>query len=429
MADPEYMAHLARIRAEQEECKAKKQRCKEEKDRENELRRAQMTPEERAADIEDEKRRQAIRRRFKAIEGLDIVAMALSGEYLNPNLQAAVLGQTPYTPDQTAFLRSLNGYKEEMGDIHAFQRRVYKIRDLDLWWCSAELCKFALCDWRIPRYAKDYNNTGLEDMYQKQLGRERKNDRREQARALVREINLKRAQYWARKMLTEFEAAAGRGEQLDALKAWAGMRISKPSWIQEIMESDEEYGFVIYKSHEIENRPAVAEGRWLEVWDGSGDLDSDLFKSYIAACGSVYGGWSLNTHELNYDSECGPRPNKLLPTELPTFFLWAYDPDWKPPIPPGDTTKYEPAIEACACRGTFVGGHGGADEDGYQGRVKVAIRDLYGWFYYARSTGVDLKDLWRKAQVSLNGWHNGHEWEEGRCELFEARRTTVERLV
>ncbi|KAM5362791.1 hypothetical protein ACJZ2D_012323 [Fusarium nematophilum] len=460
MADPEYMARLARIRQENEQRKAENRQRKEEKHQQNELRRAQMTPEERAADIEDEKRRQAIRKRLKAVEGQDLVAMALAGEFLGPDQQAHLLGQTPYAPDQTAFLRSLSGYKEEMGDIHNFQYRVYNIRDLDLWWCSPELCKFALCDWRIPRYAKDYGDAGVEDMYQKQLGRERKNDRREQARALVRGTDLKRAQYWARKMLTEFEAASGRGEQPDALKAWAGMRISTPSWVQDIYESKEDYGFVIYKSREVENRPAVARERWFEVWDGTGDVDSNNFRSYRAACDKVYQGWlmsphmsqswvpacpehglpsedspsafrehfkaveapalrgskprilnntflvltddcvfpELDTHALEYEFEQGPEPGKLLPKDLPSFFLWAYDPDWEPPSPPGGATKVEAAVEGCTCRSTFAGGYGGADEDGYQGRVKVNIHDLFCWFYYARSTGVGLKDLWRKAQ-------------------------------
>ncbi|KAF5008403.1 hypothetical protein FDECE_5309 [Fusarium decemcellulare] len=188
--------------------------------------------------------------KVKAIQGLDPVELALNGEYLNPDLEAAVLGQTPFVPDQTAFLRSLNGYKEEMGDISWFKGRVYNVRDLDLYWCSPELCKFALCDWRVPRRRKDYNSAGLEEMYKKHLLHVSQNTRREQARALVRPTSLKRAQYWAGKMLAEFEAAVAKGEQLDTLKAWTGMRIRTPPWVEEIAQSKEDYGFIIYKSRE-----------------------------------------------------------------------------------------------------------------------------------------------------------------------------------
>ncbi|KPM39564.1 hypothetical protein AK830_g6992 [Neonectria ditissima] len=485
MADPEYVARAARIRQERErEWEEEKQR-REEKHQQNELRRAQMTPEERAADVEDEERRKANGRRLAAMKGHDHFEMALNGQFLGPDLQGAVLGQTPFAPDQTAFLRSLDGYKEEMGDIKKFQGAVSGFHDLDLYWASPELCKFALCDWRVPRYRKDYNSAGLNDIYKRHLRRVRKNDRVEQARALARPSNLKAAQYWARKMLDEFEAAAARGEKLDALQAWIGMRIRTPSWVNEIAESKEDYGFIIYKSREAVSRPTIAQERWFQVWNGRKadpnvdiDLLSDDFPSYRNAEDKVYHGWllhrhmlplwvspclehglpseqtpsafrehfktvetpkisnprilkntflvladdcifhELDTHELNYDFITGPQKNKVLPEQVPNFFLWAYDPDWEPPSPPDTVSNDGISIEGCTCRGTFTRGYGGADEDGYEGRVKVSISDLFCWFYYARVNGVGLKDLWRKAQgmEDQTWWSRGAYWDPSQPE-------------
>lgn len=305
MADPEYVARLTCIRQQREQEEAEKRQRSEENRRQNELRRAQMTPEEREADIENSKRKKAYSRRLKAIKDLDPIEMALNGDYLSPSLEAEVLGQTPFKPDQTRFLRSVKGYRGEMGDIRSFQHHVFNFRDLDLYWASAELCKFALCDWRVPRYTTDYNNAGLEEMYKKQLRHVRKNDRYEQARVLVRPNNLKAAQHWARKMLAEFEAAAAKGEQLDALQAWIGMRYRPPSWVNDIKQSKEDYGFVIYKSREVGTRPAVAEERWFQVFNCGGApepeeetdvLDEDSFPSYMSADEKVLGGHGLSNY-------------------------------------------------------------------------------------------------------------------------------------
>ncbi|KAH7137024.1 hypothetical protein B0J13DRAFT_677772 [Dactylonectria estremocensis] len=376
-----------------------------------------MTPEERAADVGDEERRKASNRRLKVMEGLDLVEMTLNGELLNPDLQGAILRQTPFSLDQTAFLRSLNGYKEEMGDIQLFQRCI--------------------------------------------------------------------SNYWAQKMLDEFEAAAAKGEQLDALKAWVGMRIRTPSWVEEITQSKEDYSFIIYKSCEVKSQPTVAKDRWFQVWKGRDvdldvdiDLLSDIFHSYKDTKNKVYNGWLLNkhmlplwvspcpehglsseqtpsafrkhfktvetpkisnlrilkntflilandcifheldTHELNYNHITGPQENKVLPEHIPKFFLWAYDPDWEPSSTPNSVSNDESSVEGCTCRSAITRGYSGADDDGYKGRIKVSIRDLFCWFYYARANGVGLKDLWRKAQgmEDQTWWSRGAYWDPSQPE-------------
>jgi hypothetical protein len=57
------------------------------------------------------------------------------------------------------------------------------------------------------------------------------------------------------------------------------------------------------------------------------------------------------------------------------FWVWAYDADWK--SSDEDLT---------------------VDGEKYQGRVKVAITCLNAWFYAARYEGVNLQDIWLKAQ-------------------------------
>ncbi|KAH7144248.1 hypothetical protein B0J13DRAFT_607640 [Dactylonectria estremocensis] len=117
--------------------------------------------------------------------------------------------------------------------------------------------------------------------------------------------------------------------------------------------------------------------------------------------------------------------------DLPTFFLWAYDANWQPPSATkdqelhgilkgemntndGQTKAQEDKDKqsdhahregaegaACTCNGHFAGDANTvwADEDGYEGRVKVDIKLLFSWFYYARLEGYDMKQLWRKAQT------------------------------
>lgn len=156
----------------------------------------------------------------------------------------------------------------------------------------------------------------------------------------------------------------------------------------------------------------------------------------------------LDTQDLDlssmWDEDDIGRPNtppssdavvKLSPTDLPRFFLWAYDANWGPPSSKqavGDTVEFAKAtnpptgnerhdlvegqpqpgatgkgknIEAdCNCKGLFATNANTVekDEDGYEGRVKVDISVLFSWFYYARLQGYDMKDLWRRAQSLPN---------------------------
>ncbi|KAI7766388.1 hypothetical protein LZL87_014282 [Fusarium oxysporum] len=72
-------------------------------------------------------------------------------------------------------------------------------------------------------------------------------------------------------------------------------------------------------------------------------------------------------------------PIELIPEcqdeELHPYWVWAYDADW------------DSSTEETVCNG-----------EKYEGRVKVAIYSLNAWFYAARLEGVNLRDIWLKAQ-------------------------------
>ncbi|KAM0420324.1 hypothetical protein ACHAPT_011866 [Fusarium lateritium] len=480
---------IARIKAELER--------KAEKRRQLELRRAQMTPEERAADIEKRSRAIHAKRRRAARQG-DLVEVALTG-YLSSDQCKVLLRQPYYPPDATAFLRSLNGYLDNMGDINLY-RQMLSFRGDDgkrFLLRSPELCKFALVDWRIPK-SESIQEMGptlaLDRLYEMHLKEQGQDDRLEQAREVARkgtgQYDLKRTQYWARKMLHEYEAAVERGEPLTDQTAPAVWAITPkaPAWIDEIKRWGQDFGFVCYRSSEVEQRPTVARDRWLTVFEDSsapgcyiGDsnefcgyrrgadsaiMDGFILGKYMNALWQpscpVHGlpseaypsafrehfktvaapnldsprmsrntflivhddcvfpkldTYGLELDEVGYSDVAileGNEATLLTPHNLPKFFVWAYDANWEPPNRSGDQATPTVEVKGCNCQGTFAGGYGGADEDGYQGRVKVLVHSLFTWLYYARHIRdhvINLKDIWRIAQDMPNQvWDCRKDW-------------------
>lgn len=71
-------------------------------------------------------------------------------------------------------------------------------------------------------------------------------------------------------------------------------------------------------------------------------------------------------------------PNDPDDEDLDPCWVWAYDADW------------DSASDETICNG-----------EKYQGRIKVPLYALGGWFYAARweDGGVSLRDMWLKAQT------------------------------
>lgn len=252
-----------------------------------------MTPEEVAADIDAEKRAPFMQWRKFAIRGLDLVAIALSeGTVYTMEGCAELLGQPVYPPDATAFLRSLKGYEDKMGDFSSFKHHACSSSTFTFVHMSPELCKFTLCDWRIPEKPSDDSTHDIEVLYQEQLRLQREKDPLERAREVCRGRNQKTGQYWAQQMLEKFEAAAKKGEEMRVLATWDRIKPEVPFWINDIFRSKEVYGFIIYKSKEIEQRP-VARDCWLEIFEKGFQLQE--IAGHRRACDTVYGGYFLGS--------------------------------------------------------------------------------------------------------------------------------------
>ncbi|KAF4951436.1 hypothetical protein FSARC_12919 [Fusarium sarcochroum] len=433
-----------------------------------------MSAEQEAADKEKRDRARYARRRRKCNE-LNLVDMALSGQRLNEEQCAALLKQPTYPPDATVFLQSLNGYIEEMGDMKSFKRELISSvgSRLPFLLRSSELCKFALADWRVPT-AKDISQMGLHGAFdmiwtarlRRQSGRKRKEKARAVARRGPGQRGLTQVQYWARKMLDEFEAAEERGDPLTngtANAAWSNIVTKNPVWIEKIYIWGQDYGFVCYTSSETEQRPANSKEAWFSIFNDK-RLSEDLYGYRVGAWDSIMGGLTLSLSKTMtplWQSSCQmhglptedcpsafrqhfkkvavpslesprmsrntflvlhdaciwpeldtvtegmsiphpPEPDSSRDEYHPMVFLWAYDADWEPPRRANQQQEATTVIEGCTCQGTFAGGYGGADEDGYEGRVKVDVPVLFTWLYWARHVSephIDLKDIWRMAQT------------------------------
>lgn len=290
--DEALLKALQRSRENGKKHRLEQKRRREKEDRLRQERRAKMTPEEVAADIDAEKRAPFIQKRKFAIRGLDLVAKALSeGNVYSDEGCAELLGQPVYPPDATAFLRSLKGYEDKMGDISSFKYDAgspFKLVHM-----SPELCKFTLCDWRTPEKPSDDSAHDIEVLYQEQLRLQLEKSPLERAREICRGPHHKTAQYWAQKMLEKFEAAAQKGEEMRVLATWDRIKPDVPFWVNDIFRSKERYGFNIYKSKEVEQRPA-ARDCWIEIFGKGFQLQEIV--GHLHACDTVYGGLCLRKY-------------------------------------------------------------------------------------------------------------------------------------
>ncbi|KAM6513791.1 hypothetical protein FALCPG4_015004 [Fusarium falciforme] len=116
---------------------------------------------------------------------------------------------------------------------------------------SAELCKFALVDWRAPHpesVQQRGRSLALDRLYKMHLLEHRRNDRLEQARVVARgdpmQYHLKFVQYWAHKMLHEYEAAVEREVPLTdqtAPHVWASIVPKDPALSDNWLHRDQRW--------------------------------------------------------------------------------------------------------------------------------------------------------------------------------------------
>lgn len=252
------------------------------------LRREALGPQGR--DAEDRAKKAASRNSHTA--GIDLISLALErpSELIEPQ-RLALLGRPVHWPDGTAFLQALTGYeKQSCGDYIKFQFASCSPRG-SVVHLSPNICKFTLCDWRLPSWdSYDGNaNAAVEVMYQEQLQLERDDAPLERARQVARNDIDKAARSYARMMLRGYEAMQESGLMLSPKEVWESVKPRVPAWMQEISKNNEEYGFVFYKAAELLEREA-AWSRWITVFQDDMDPYLDSYVGHRVAAEGVRDG-------------------------------------------------------------------------------------------------------------------------------------------
>ncbi|KAF7548471.1 hypothetical protein G7Z17_g7034 [Cylindrodendrum hubeiense] len=261
-----------------------------------------------------------------------------------------------------------------------------------------DVFKLIICDARCLE-----EGTSLQDAYDAQLREEELQTPTERAREIVRCEIEKTARRNARLIIPHLEHISpdeltqmerNKGDTIKAI--WKQIAPPPPAWIQQIVDSQQPWGFVFYKSREVERKFGYD---WYDVWGEIKDYLSEddalrrHFKDYKESLSSP--GFLRNTFIMIND-QCIPedirRNNRQ---DIDDFWVWAYDADW------------EPSADITVSNG-----------DEYRGRVRVPLYSLNAWFYGARYEGVvSLKDMWLKAQTDpeklwicrsklMESWHH-----------------------
>lgn len=164
-------------------------------------------PDDKPEDSRDRPRANKLRHEY--YQNVDLLAKALEDpKSLNDVQRKALLGRPAYDRDATTFLRLLPGYGQRPRTIRCFREAASDFSSFAHY--SPELCKFTLCDWRVPQGldgTKDNATAAIESLYQEQLHLERENSPLELAREAVRNYNDRQARFYARRVLREYELA------------------------------------------------------------------------------------------------------------------------------------------------------------------------------------------------------------------------------
>ncbi|KAF5586828.1 hypothetical protein FPANT_7121 [Fusarium pseudoanthophilum] len=414
-------------------------------------------------------REQKERRLEELIAGRDLFQVALADpEYIkgHESLKNIVLGRTNWPPDNDAMIRRITNDVARSSStlIHYAENFDHSSHALDL-----DAWKLVYCD---VCYV-DGGDATLQEIYEARLLEEELQTPAERVRELVRDNDLKRARRNAKWMIPAIESlsedqkkgwkdkdpdllnrlheqqgplvAKALEEQrkfneieqrkmleisdeileliskpwdyCDILKGvWKQVSPAPPPWIQHVLQTGEQFGFVYYRSREVYKTRwnwRSGQDNWFKLHDLETENwpifspneamaeDDDLrkhFKEYIRENRSKTVEDERKKKKLkkkerkNYDDTLSPGILRntfiVIPFEFASgnlnlehyefydpCWVWAYDADW-------DGSEEETVV----------------DGETYQGRVKVAKWSVNSWFYAARWEGVSLRDMWLKAQ-------------------------------
>ncbi|PNP53565.1 hypothetical protein FNYG_15742 [Fusarium nygamai] len=358
-------------------------------------------------------REQWTRRLEEAVAGRDLVELALTNPLEienNPPLQKALLGRACYPDDENNMVRRITKGLSKHGEslintVASFDGSSYPATTKEAW-------VLVYCD----LFYVDGNNMTLHDVYMSRLQEEELQTRTEQAREVARHDMMKLARRNAKWMipaleqLSDDELSQSEYDFSDTLhKIWKQVSHPPPNWVQHILDAQQPWGFTYYKTQEVEEMYGHT---WKDTWimiidmpqlswpsihcQGRADEFMPL-KTEDWATPPTYEGLTeedaLRKHFREHRkslSSPGILQNTfiVIPIELirddpddedlDPCWVWAYDADW------------DRDSEETICNG-----------EKYQGRVKVPIVALEGWFYAARweGGGVSLRDMWLKAQT------------------------------
>ncbi|KAH7163643.1 hypothetical protein DER46DRAFT_683530 [Fusarium sp. MPI-SDFR-AT-0072] len=415
-------------------------------------------------------REEDAQKREEAIAGRDLVQMALeslSEITGNDYLESALLGRTTYYYDECMMIRRITNRVAESSST-----LVHRISGFD-----QHVDPFCLDAWKLVYCDVCYVDGGsatLQEIFEARLREEELQTPAEQARELVRDSGLKIARRNAKWMIPAIErlSAEERDEpdqeerelrdrllqqgKYDELverlekqrvytkaleRLWKQVSPAPPAWIQKILETREEFGFVYYRSREVYQ----SRYNWNSVWSRIRNTSSPLRVTWASIHCQGRDNWmklsslpiehwpvfspdegmaedeDLRKHFKEYskgnrskteeDEKKKKKKRKRKNTEendddllspgilrntfivIPIEFVSGnlnieesdvYDPCW--------VWAYDADWDSSEEEETIV------DGEKYQGRVKVAKWSVNSWFYAARWEGVSLRDMWLKAQ-------------------------------
>ncbi|EEU38421.1 uncharacterized protein NECHADRAFT_88725 [Fusarium vanettenii 77-13-4] len=370
-------------------------------------------------------REQSAQKLQEKLAGRDLVEMALSdpSEFKDsPLLQNALLGRALTFPDECTMVARVAGKGWFTGEallssVACYDQNHEPEIPIDAW-------KLVYCD----LYYIDGSNATLQDIYEERLREEELQTPAAQAREIIRRDVIKLARRNAKWMISGLEQLPDKERVQESWQykeilhtIWKRVSPAPPAWIQHILDANEEWGFVYYRSREVQRKYGHDWASWwARVLDSQlpdterniGDATifsihcqgnrSDLmylstedwptfqannnlaedddfrkqFKKYIQNKGDLLpAGISRSTFIVIPTELIPDSPEWDEDDELDPYWVWAYDADW-------DSSEEETTFEG----------------ETYQGRVKVAYYSLKSWFYGARWEGVSLRDMWLKAQ-------------------------------
>ncbi|KAF6833220.1 hypothetical protein CMUS01_06626 [Colletotrichum musicola] len=317
-------------------------------------------------------------------EGVDLVAMALENpsDVMNRVIRrGAILGREPYYYDEVMMVRRITGGVNNLDSLFnhgADPAAPGTLPTVDCW-------KLIVIDCRPAEDSAD-----LDRQCRAQLLAEELQTPEERAREAVRDDGERTARRNAKLMILALEKLSPEKcammlERRTLYTVWQKVMPKAPSWIEDIVDEECDWDFVFCRSAEVMRRVGDCWNDALERLEGLDELfypENRAEQPIFATAGpsSIHSAdenfllyWSpvhFRTHRQTLDEDDGILDNTLIVIDSECVH-----PDLMTPPAGRD-----------------------ADEDGYQGRLKVPFTCLQAWFYAARLKGIDMKAMWKKAQ-------------------------------